>query len=254
MVMPRQNFNRPASTGQGPGWQRMTQRLLSGGAALAIALLVCCTNALPALATGVYQMPSYVDDSVWVVDDASQITRVTEGKLTKQLRQLAETTGDVVRFVTIHRLDYGEDPQSFADQLFEKWFPNPEDQGNKAVIVLDDVTNDAGIHTGPIIDERLTPEVATSIVEETMKVPLLQGNQYSKSLLDATDRLTAVLTGEPDPGPPVMETDINIEGTFATAEETEANRSNSTIVVVVLLVLATIIPMATWWWYQSMGG
>ena len=230
------------------------QATFKGGIAIAIALLVCCTSALPALATGVYQMPSFVDDSVWVIDEASQITRVTEGKLTKELRQLASATGDAVRFVTIHRLDYGETPQSFADQLFEKWFPSPEAQVGQAVIVLDDVTNGAGIHVGPGTDERITTDIATSIVEETMKVPLLQGNQYSKSLLDATTRLTAVLSGEPDPGPPVMETAINVDGTFATAAETEANRSNSTTIVIVLLVLATIIPMATWWWYQSMGG
>ncbi|MEO1592337.1 MAG: TPM domain-containing protein [Cyanobacteria bacterium J06632_22] len=222
--------------------------------ALAITLIVSLSSALPALATGVYQMPGFVDDSIWVVDEASQITRVTEGKLTKQLRQLAEETGNAVRFVTIHRLDYGETPQSFADQLFEKWFSTPEAQTGNALIVLDDVTNDAGIHVGPGTDERLTAEIATSIVEETMKVPLLQGNQYSKSLLDATTRLVAVLSGEADPGPPVMETAVNVEGTFATAAETEANRSNSTTVVIVLLVLATVIPMATWWWYQSMGG
>ncbi|MEO0540470.1 MAG: TPM domain-containing protein [Cyanobacteria bacterium P01_A01_bin.105] len=239
------------------GWSQFCSLLagyMRGALALAIAGVICCAGALPAFATGAYQMPGFVDDSVWVIDDASQITRVTEGKLTKQLRQLSETTGDAVRFVTIHRLDYGETPQSFADQLFERWFPDPEKQIGQAVIVLDDVTNDAGIHVGPETDERLTAEIATSIVEETMKVPLLQGNQYSKSLLDATTRLVAVLSGEPDPGPPVMETAVNVEGTFATAAETEANRSNSTTVVVVLLVLATVIPMATWYWYQSMGG
>ena len=234
--------------------QQIGRAVLSGVLVLAIGLLACFTGAHSALATGVYQMPGYVDDSVWVIDDAKQITRVTEGKLTKQLREVAEATGDAVRFVIIHRLDYGETPQSFADQLFEKWFSTPEAQADNAVIVLDDVTNDAGIHVGPGMDERLTADIATSLVEETMKVPLLQGNQYSKSLLDAADRLTAVLSGEPDPGPPVLETAVNVEGTFATAEETEANRFNSTTVVIVLLVLATIIPMATWWWYQSMGG
>lgn len=234
--------------------KRPFRSLLRGGLTLAAALLILCASALPALATGVYQMPTGVDDRSWVIDEANQITRVTEGKLTTQLRQLAETTGDAVRFVTIHRLDYGETPQSFADQLFERWFPSEAAQQRQSVIVLDDVTNDAGIHVGPGTDERLTAEIATSLVEETMKVPLLKGNQYSKSLLDATDRMVAVLSGEPDPGPPVMETEINTEGTFATAEETEANRSNATTIVIVLLVLSTVIPMATYYWYQSMGG
>ena len=221
---------------------------------IAISVLSFSLAVFPAQATGVYQLPTSIDDATWVIDDANQITRLNEGKLSQTFEQLNNQTGNKVRVVTIHRLDYGETPQTFADKLFEQWFPTPESQTNQTVIVLDDVTNDVGVRVGDQSAQLLTPEIAESVAEETIKVPLIQGNKYNQAFLDATDRLVAVLSGEPDPGPPQIVNTIDVEGTFATAEETEANRSNSTGVVIVLLILATVIPMATYYWYQSIGG
>lgn len=81
-------------------------------------------------------------------------------------------------------------------------------------------------------------------------MPLRDGNKYNQAFLDASDRLVAVISGNPDPGPPVVEETIQTEGTFARAEDTD-DRS-ATVIVVVLLVLATVIPMATYYFYQFM--
>ncbi|MGC1308361.1 MAG: TPM domain-containing protein [Phormidesmis sp.] len=229
------------------GWFR---RLLS---LFAIALFTLPLAAAPALATGMYSMPQSPGDN-WIVDEASQISRLNEGKVADALKQLAAQTGNEVRFVTIHRLDYGETAQSFADQLSELWFPTPEARANETVIVLDDVTNNIGISVGDRSAEVLTDDIAQSVVNETMKVPLLKSNQYNQSLIDASDRLVAVLSGEPDPGPPVYNNTIDTDRNFATAEETEATRGVSTTLVVVLLIAATVIPMATYYWYLSIGG
>ena len=219
---------------------------------LAIALFAVQVVAVPALATGMYSMPQTA--SSWILDEATQVSRLNEGKIADALNELAQQTGNEVRFVTIHRLDYGETAQSFADQLRERWFPTPEARANQTVIVLDDVTNNIGISVGEKAAEVLPDDIAQSIVDETMKVPLLRGNQYNQSFLNATDRLVAVMTGEPDPGPPSYDNTIDTDRNFATAEETEAKRGSSTIVVVVLLIAATVIPMATYYWYMSIGG
>lgn len=209
----------------------------------------------PALATSLYSMPQTLKSDTWVVDEASQISRLNEGKISTALRELAQGTGNEVRFVTIHRLDYGETVQSFAEKLLEKWFPTPEARSNQTLIVLDDVTNNIGISVGSESAGILNAELTESITGETMKVPLLKGNQYNQSFLGATDRLVAVLSGEPDPGPPEAYDDtVDTERNFATAEETEATRGVSTTVVVVLLIAATVIPMATYYWYLSVGG
>lgn len=222
----------------------------------AIACLILAQSiALPAAATGVYQMPLIADgQDTWIVDEANLISRLNEGKISDKLRRLAAESGNEVRFVTLHRLDYGETPQSFTDALFEKWFPTPETQANQILIVLDDVTNGVAIRTGETSANLLSPDIAESVTEESIKIPLRDDNKYNQALIGATNRLVAVLSGEPDPGPPVENTNFEIEGTFATAEETEANRGNATVIVVGFLIAATIIPMATYYFYQAMGG
>ncbi|MEM9980151.1 MAG: TPM domain-containing protein, partial [Cyanobacteria bacterium P01_D01_bin.2] len=181
-------------------------------------------------------------------------TRLNESNLNKDLQKLAATTGQEIRYVTIHRLDYGETAQSFTEQLFDRWFPTAEAGANQTVVVLDDVTNNIGLKSGEETATLLPAEIANSIAQETMKAPLLKNNSYNRAFGDATVRLATVLAGEPDPGPPVIEETIQVEGTFATAEETEENRTGSTWIVVVLLIVSTVIPMATYYWYQSMGG
>ena len=230
------------------GWLRQLFCLI------AIALFSTQLLAAPALATSMYTMPQSIDSSTWILDEASQVSRINEGKISSELKDLAQETGNEVRFVTVHRLDYEVTAQSFADELLERWFPAPEARINQTVIVLDDVTNTIGISVGDETSNVLTDDIAQSVVDETMKVPLLKSNQYNQSFVDASDRLVAILSGEPDPGPPVYDNSVATERTYATAEETAATRGVSTTWVIVLLVAATVIPMATYYWYLSIGG
>jgi uncharacterized protein len=208
--------------------------------------------ALPAQATAIYEIP-VVSAGVptWVVDKADVLSLSTKGTVKANLEQLAKQTGKEVRFVTIHRLDYGETIQTFTDKLFKKWFSSPAEQANQALIVLDNVTNTIGIQSGTEVKSTLTDAIATSITTETMQVPLRNGNKYNQSFIDAADRLSAVLSGQADPGPPVVISTPEVGRTYLKAEETEANRTNFLVVVIGLLIIATVIPMATWWWYQN---
>jgi uncharacterized protein len=70
----------------------------------------------PALATGVYQIPNLSGNN-WVLDQSDIISRVNEGKINSTFEDLAKKTGNEVRFVTIRRLDYGETPASFTQEL-----------------------------------------------------------------------------------------------------------------------------------------
>ena len=219
--------------------------------AIPVAMLLWFNSLLveaPAGATGVYQMPMSAGSDTWVVDKAEILSRITEGAIAKKTKNLARETGREVHLLVIHRLDYGETAQSFTDKLFEKWFPTPEAGENQIVLVLDNVTNNAGIRTGEGVKSLLTDEIAQSVVSETLQAPLRQGDKYNQAMLDAASRLVAVLSGQPDPGPPKIADNIQVEGTFTSAEETKTG--TATVVVVVLLVLATAIPMATYYWYQ----
>ncbi|MDB9372299.1 photosystem II repair protein Psb32 [Nodularia sphaerocarpa] len=201
----------------------------------------------PALATGVYQIPN-LSAGNWVLDQSDIISRVNEGKISSTFEDLAKKTGNEVRFVTIRRLDYGETPASFTQELFEKWFPTPAAQANQTLVVLDTVTNGTAIVTGEEVKPLLTDSIAESVVSETLGVPIRDGNKYNQAFVDASDRLFAVLSGEPDPGPPIVIDTVKVEGTFTKAEDTD--QGNATAWVVGLLIAATVIPMATYFVYQ----
>ncbi|MBA3921393.1 MAG: TPM domain-containing protein [Nostocaceae cyanobacterium] len=219
---------------------------------LALIILVCSEFALPANATGVYQMPTITAASsdTWVIDKGDVISRFNENKISTALADVAQKTGNELRIVTIRRFDYGETPETFGKALFQKWFPTVEAQANQALLVLDTITNGTVIITGDKVKAQLNDKIATSIAEETVQVPLREGNKYNQAFLDASDRLVAVLSGQPDPGPPQIKETVQVEGTFTKAEDTTKNKGNSTAWVVGLLIAATVIPMATYYLYQ----
>jgi uncharacterized protein len=216
---------------------------------LALTLQIWSWGTLPAEATGVYSLPASVDAATYIVDEAELLSRLNETNLSGQLDSLAKKTGNQVRFVTIHRLDYGETVDTFADQLFDQWFPTADARSHQTLIVLDNVTNTTAIRTGDAVKALMGDDVATSVVDETMMVPLRDGNKYNQAFADASNRLVAVLSGQSDPGPPVVATVVQTKGTFATAEATKAGASNYTAWVIGLLIAATIIPMATYYLY-----
>jgi uncharacterized protein len=229
--------------------QKYLQRLI-----LPLLLFVLASGlvATPANATGVYQMPTVrAGEPTWVIDKAEVLSRLNEGRLSNTLDDLAKKTGNEVRMVTMHRLDYGETIDSFTDALFKKWFPTPQAQAKQTLLVVDTLTNTTAIRTGEAVKSMLADDIAESVAAETVAVPLRSGNKYNQALLDASDRLVAVLSGEPDPGPPVVEEKVQVEGTFTKAEDTDTQ--NSTIWVVAILIIATVVPMATYFFYQSFG-
>ncbi|MBD2531860.1 TPM domain-containing protein [Nostoc flagelliforme FACHB-838] len=214
-----------------------------------VILVVASLFAAPALATGVYQIPSLTaGNDTWVLDQGEVISRLNEGKISSAFEDLAKQTNKEVRIVTVRRLDYGETPQSFTKELFEKWFPTKEAQANQTLLVIDTVTNGTAIVTGDEVKPLLTDSIAESIATETVSVPLRNGNKYNQAFIDASDRLVAVLSGKADPGPPQIIDTVQVEGTYKKAEETD--QGNATAWVVGLLIAATVIPMATYYIYQ----
>ena len=219
-------------------------------------LLVLGLAVGPAQALAPFQLPTVsAGEAIWLVDEADIISRINEGKISGRLSKLADQTGQEVRLVTLRHIDYGETIQTFTDKLFERWYPAAEDQANQVLLVLDEVTKTVGIRVGDEAAALLPEAVATSVAQETVLIPLLQGDKYNQAFLDGTDRLVAVLSGQPDPGAPVFDEAFATlsESTFASAETTEENRGNNAVLLIVLLVLATVIPMATYYWYVGFG-
>ncbi|MGI0498741.1 photosystem II repair protein Psb32 [Limnospira platensis CENA597] len=220
--------------------------LLAGMIAIVMVLLL---STAPAMATGVYQMPDLkTGDRTWIIDDEDILSRATEGRINQSLEKLADQTGYEVRLVTIRRLDYGETAQSFTDQLFEKWFPTAEEATNQTLLMVDTQTNNSAIHTGDNVKPLLSGAIADSVANETLQVPLREGEKYNEAFLAATDRIVKVLSGQGDPGAPKLLENLQVASTFKSAEETDDK--SATILVVVVLVIATVAPMATYYYLQ----
>ncbi len=216
---------------------------------LAIAIAVLAYSgwlALPAAATSPAEVPDISSSSSqWVVDTAEVISRTTEQQLNRALKTLARETDQQLRLVVFRRLDYGLSIETFADELFARWYPDAEARAQQTLLVLDTVTNNIAARTGS--GELLTPEIVDSTLSENIGQQLREGDKYNQAFEAGIARFAAVLAGNPDPGPPTVEDDIQVEGTFISAED--ADTEGSTFWVVVLLVLATAIPMATYYGY-----
>jgi uncharacterized protein len=200
----------------------------------------------PVGAVGVYDLPVVkAGESVWVIDQAQTLSLANESRLNTILKDLASSTGYEVRMTAIRRLDYGETIDNFTDKLFDQWFPTEETKENQLLLVLDTLTNNTALRVGNNLHGLLPEETIKSIVSETMGYPLREG-KYNQALLDSSDRLVAILSGKPDPGPPTIR-EINVESTFTSAEDTDDK--SATIWVVGFLIVATVIPMVTYYWY-----
>lgn len=215
--------------------------------AIAALLFILPLGAGSALATGIFDIPSVKAGSeTWVIDQGNVLSVLNKGALEKKLSKLAETTGNEVRFVTIRRFDYEQTAKTLTDGVFEHWFPTPEEQTNQVLLLLDTQTNTTSIHAGDRVKALLPEETAKSVASETALAPIREGN-YNQGLMDAANRLSLILSGEPDPGPPEIKV-VEVESTFKSAKETDDQSAG--ILVIVLLLAATVIPMATYYWYQ----
>ena len=215
---------------------------------LLIMLFTSFCLATPVMATGLYELPNHpIANDIWVVDLANEISRATQGSLSSTFKDLAKSTGQEIRMVAIRRLDYGQTIETLADKLFANWYPNEDVNSNQTLLVMDTLTNTAALRTGDSAATLVNPEIAESVIEETVGYDLRNGNKYNQAFLDASDRLVAVLSGEADPGPPVIEKTIQVASTFSSAEETDDGIAFTWVIV--LLILATVIPMVTYFLY-----
>lgn len=232
---------------------RLWRHSTSHSASVAIMVLLSwCLWAVPAAqATSARDIPFLATDNVaGVVDQAKVLSRSTSTTLTKNLQKLAQQTPQQVHLVTVDRLDYGETLDGFTTDLFNRWFPTPDQQAHQVLMVMNTLTNKGAIQQGEAVP--LDGAIAQSIATETLVSPLIQGSKYNQAFLDASERLVAVLSGEPDPGAPQLDADLNIEATFTDAEDTDAR--SATVWVVVFLIVATIIPMVTYFAYVGFPG
>ena len=208
---------------------------------MAIALLVLGIAVPTAMAISPAELGS-IRPSERVLDDADVFSRASRSELDSRLETLTDDRVDA-RVITVRRLDYGYSLDGFGEQLLENWSGSGQEP---LLLLLLEVQNK---RAAVVAEESLQSQLPTSLLKSTarttMSIPLREGDRYRQASLDGLNRLSVVLGGGEDPGPPEEIVRTALPTNVPTQAETE--ESNATTWVIVLLVLGTIIPMATWW-------
>ena len=230
-------------------------RNLAGGAiALLFSFLLSCQILIGAAwALQASDIPDLAEiksltGQTWVIDDSDVLSTSTQNSVISKAEKLSETQGIEVRVVAIRRIDLGQPASEFSQELFDQWFPTDADKANQVLLFLATEDHRTAIQAGSKVKELLSDEIADSIANETMLYPARKAS-YNQSVNEGMARLEAILTGNPDPGAPLLVVEESETSNYATKEETEASSSN--VVVILLLILATLLPMATYYWLQG---
>ena len=209
----------------------------------AVVVLVLGVPTVPAIA--VSQTDFSVDRPAnQVLDDADVLSRASRSELERLLKDFGSDRVDA-RLITLKRLDYGVNLDDLGRDLISRWTKEGQSASPLLLLLIETQNKRAAV----IADEALQPQLPqtflTSTDRTTMAIPLREGDRYRQASVDGLTRLTVVLNGAEDPGPPEEIVRTTLPTNIPTQEETES--SNATTWIVVLLVLGTIIPMATWW-------
>ena len=179
-----------------------------------------------------------------IIDEAQVLSRSSRSELDRRLDDFGADRLDA-RLVTLKRLDYGFTLDRFGRDLIEQWSGGGEPSSPLLLLLIETQNKRAAVVADPALSTQLPDALLSSTGRTTMAIPLRDGDRFRQSSLDGLIRLSTVLNGGEDPGPPEEMIRATIPTNIPTQEETQS--SNATTWIIVLLVLGTIIPMATWW-------
>ena len=212
---------------------------------LLIAASLCLFLAVPAgFALSPQDFPAQPPDET-VLDSADVLSRAGKSEIESRLSQLESSKVDA-RVITLRRLDYGLSLTQFGEELVERW-SNPENRNEPPLILFLEETQNkqAAVVVSNELSDQLPDSLLRSTGRTTMSQPMRDGARFRQASIDGIERISVVLNGGEDPGPPIEIERTAIPTNIPTVEETR--ESNAFTWVIVLLVVGTIVPMATWW-------
>ena len=217
---------------------RLPLRLLAAVAVLLLQFLPVSA----AWAVGASAYPAVPQQHL--IDPAELFSRATAVELERRLKEL-QADHIEARLVTVQRLDYGLDLEALGQQLLDRWATASSDDSAQLILLIDSQTNMAAVVASDTLLDQLPESLLRNTADRTMAIPMRLGSRYRQASLDALDRITAVLAGGEDPGPPLEQVIVPVETNIPTKEETAS--SNGFTWIIALLAVGTVVPMLTWW-------
>ena len=209
----------------------------------AVLVLVLGVPSAPALAVSQSDLPADRPTSQ-VLDDADVLSRASRSELERLLGDFGSDRVDA-RLITLRRLDYGLSLDELGRKLISRWSSEGQSSSPLLLLLIETQNKRAAVLADESLQSQLPETLLSSTGRTTMAIPLREGDRYRQASVDGLTRLSVVLNGGEDPGPPAEIVRTTLPTNIPTQEETES--SNATTWIVVLLVVGTIIPMATWW-------
>ena len=180
-----------------------------------------------------------------VIDSAAVLSRSSRNTVEQKLAQLG-AIGIDGRLVTFRGLDYGQSLNGFGYELLEKWSEGEQsDNAPLLIFLIESQNNQASLVASEQLDFELPEEVLASTAKSTMGKQIREENRYRQAVLDGIERVSIVISGAEDPGPPEELNSNVLTASFPSEDETL--QSNALTWVIILLAVGTIVPMATWW-------
>jgi len=185
-----------------------------------------------------------VNPGISVLDDSNNLTKSSISFIKNSFYKKSKMKKKKIDiyFVSVRSLPYGQEPQEFARELFQKWNLGE----NNVLVVLVNKLAKAGISYGNQITT-LPDEIVKSICEETYTYKA-KDEQYSSAALDVNNRLVSILLEKGDIGAPSFKLS-STSSNFKTAKKTEESRSKYIAIIAILLIIAFVVPMIQFFYY-----
>ena len=156
------------------GLMSSLRRLANVVAAIGLFIVLACPPAAQAISP-VDLGASRPDERV--LDDAEVFSRASRSELNARLQDLAADRVDA-RVVTLRRLDYGLNLDSFGEELLAQW--SSEGSEPLLLLLIETQNKRASIAADPTLQSQLPETLLTSTARTTMSVPLREGDPTGK--------------------------------------------------------------------------
>lgn len=243
----------PARAGDAARAPTLVQRVGQGLAALSLTAMAHAGTPLLTPAAEVDLLAAPTPTNTYVYDDGALLSRSSAGGLQARLPEIERKTGFRINVITLRKLIVSDDAFQFADNLIETWYPTAELGDKKAVLVIVRNSKEGGLVGGPAFSKAVPSDLVESIATDNLG-KLLTQEKFNQAIESTVDRLEAVLTGQPDPGPPKLlfaNEATKQSQTYKTKEETDEKRDLYTGIFVALVAVSFVAPMVQYFGYTK---
>ncbi len=221
-------------------WEDRSARNRLAAAGIA-ALVASAPVGGAAIASEFDVLESPIPETSYLVDDAKILNKTTRNALKNKLTTLESQSGYHLNVVTMRKLQFTPDAFEFSDKVLENWYPTKELGDKKGVLLIVSSAKEGAISGGPSFLGKVGNSILDSIISENIPI-LTNEEKFNEATMSSIKRISAALTNEADPGPPIRVEKSN-ERTYKTKDETGGKKGNYTIIVGALLAISFIAPM-----------